>query len=173
MKPEDIPSFLYRGAIIEVDGKEQTVRDFCLARKEKNFSAPEVLVIQTKAGDIVEYSPERVKEVHGRAPDFIRVGAEIFWRETRADLAKYNGVWKIEGYQVGKDLLRGAPYTQVELSLARENGAKTTYLSKVFNAETMHPVRSDAQPEKLSHILQRDLSVLKPATIRRAGGHKR
>lgn len=173
MKPEEIPSFIYRGAIISIDGEEHTVRDFCLARKEKNFSAPEILVIQTKAGDIVEYDPERVKQVHGRAPDFIRVGAEIFWRENRADMTHYNGVWKIESYEVGKDPLKGEPHTKVELSLSRRNGAKSTYLRRAFNAETMHPVKPDSTPGRLAHILQRDISILKPAgAIRRPNNRK-
>jgi len=167
MKPEDIPSFIYRGAIIEVDGQEHTIRDFCLARKDRHPLSEEMLVIQTKSGDIVEYTPERVREVHGRAPDFIRVGAEIFWRETRADMKKYNGVWKIEAYEVGKDPLKGEPHTKVELSLARKEGQTSTYLRRAFNAETMHPVKSDARPGRLAHILQRDISVLKPANIRR------
>lgn len=172
MKPEDIPPFIYRGAVIEIDGQEQTVRDFCLARKEKNFSAPEILVIQTKSGDIVEYDPQRVKEIHGRAPDFIRVGAEIFWRENRADMTQYNGVWKIEAYEVGKDPLRGGPHTKVELSLSRKEGQTSTYLRRAFNAETMHPIRPDAQPGRLAHILQRDISVLKPPTIKRPPNRK-
>ncbi|MDP2206297.1 MAG: hypothetical protein Q8K65_08330 [Alphaproteobacteria bacterium] len=172
MKPEDIPKFIYRGAIIDVDGQEQTVRDFCLARKDRHPLSEEILVIQTKSGDIVEYDPMRVQEVHGRAPDFIRVGAEIFWRETRSDMTKYNGVWTVESYEVGKDPIKGDPHTKVELSLAKRDGSKSTYLRRAFNAETMYPVKPDAQPGRLAHILQRDISVLKPATIRRTPPRK-
>lgn len=167
MKPEDIPKFIYRGALIDVDGQEHTVRDFCLARKDRHPLSEEILVIQTKSGEIIEYHPDRVQEVHGRAPDFIRVGAEIFWRETRADMKEYNGVWKIESYEVGKDPLRGDPHTKVELSLARRDGSKSTYLRRAFNAETMYPVKPDAQPGRLAHILQRDVTVLKLSKIRR------
>lgn len=172
MKPEDIPKFIYRGAIIEVDGEEQVVRDFCLARKDRHPLAEEILVIQTKAGDIVEYDPLRVQQVHGRPPDFVRVGAEIFWRENSGDMKKYNGVWKIEAYEVGKDPLKGEPHTKVELSLTRKDGNTSTYLRRAFNSETMYPVKPDAQPGRLAHILQRDISVLKPATIRRPSQRK-
>lgn len=173
MKPEDIPDFIYRGGLIEVDGTEHVIRDFCMVRKAKDFSLPEILVIQTKSGDIFEYDAQRVREVHGRAPDFIRPGVELFWRETQADMQKYNGVWRVDRYEVTPDPLRGKPHTKVELSLTRQQGNTTTSLRRVFNAATMFPVKPDAQPGRLAHILQQDISVLKPpSSVRRPPNRK-
>jgi|GEM_PF-1423625 len=175
MREKDIPEFLFRGAIVSVDGVEKVVKDLCLAIPEdspKFDLDAQVLVLQFKSGEIVQYDPNRVEEVHGRAPDFIRVGAEIFWRETRSDMKQYNGVWKIESYEVGKDPLRGDPHTKVELSLKRQEGQRSTYLRRAFNANTMYPVKADAPEPDLPGALKKSLKVLKPITFKGQGKNK-
>lgn len=145
MTPDDIPDFLFRGAIVSVDGVERVLKDLCLAIPEDSQrfrKEDEVLVLQFKDGLITQYDPERVKEVHGRAPDFIRTGEQIFWREERRDMQKYNGVWDIESYTVTKDELRGLPKTQVNLSLRQKTNSTTTYLTQKFNALTIFPTVS-------------------------------
>ena len=171
MKPENIPDFLFRGAIVAVDGVEKVLKDLCLAIPEDSThfrKEDEVLVLQFKDGQIAQYDPERIKEVHGRAPDFIRVGAEIFCREDRSDLKKYNGVWKIESYKVDKHALYGLPKTQVDVSLRQTRGNTTTYLTRTFNAKTMFPVKNDndAANDDLPALLQKELKVLKPIQLK-------
>lgn len=174
---EEIPDFLFRGAIVSVDGVERVLKDLCLAIPENNAhfrKEDEVLVLQFKDGLIMQYDPERIQEVHGRAPDFIRVGEQIFWREERRDMQKYNGVWEIESYKVAKDELRGLPKTQVDLSLRQKNNTTTTYLTQKFNAKTMFPVRKDGEPanDDLSSILKKEVQVLKPIRIKKDAGPK-
>lgn len=171
MKPDKIPDFLFRGAIVNVDGVEKVLKDLCFAIPEDSphfHKEDEVLVLQFKDGQITQYDPERVKEVHGRAPDFIRVGEEIFWREERSDMKKYNGVWKIESYKVDKHALYGLPKTQVDLSLRQVKGNTTTYLTRTFNAKTMFPVKNDkdAANDDLPALLQKELKVLKPIQLK-------
>lgn len=171
MKPENVPDFLFRGAIVEVDGVEKVLKDLCFAIPEDSphfRREDEVLVLQFKDGQITPYDPERIKEVQGRAPDFIRVGAEIFCREERADQKKYNGVWKIESYKVDKHALYGLPKTQVDLSLRQTNGSTTTYLTRTFNAKTMFPVKDDkdAANDDLPSLLQKDVKLLKPIQLK-------
>lgn len=178
MRDEEIPDFLFRGAIVSVDGEERVLKDLCLAIPEDSArfrKEDEVLVLQFKDGLIVRYDPERIKEVNGRAPDFIRVGAQIFWREEQRDRQKYNGVWEIESYKVTKDELYGLPKTQVDLSLRRKNNATTTYLTQKFNAKTMFPLRKDAHEtphDDLRSILQKDVKVLKPIQFKKGAGPK-
>lgn len=177
MKSEDIPDFLFRGAIVSVDGVERVLKDLCLAIPEDSArfrKQDEVLVLQFKDGLIVQYDPERIKEVHGRAPDFIRVGEQIFWREERRDMQKYNGVWEIESYKVTKDELRGLPKTQVDLSLRQKNNSTTTYLTQKFNAKTMFPVRKEGDPanDDLPSILKKEVKVLKPIQFKKGSGPK-
>ncbi len=177
MKHEEIPDFLFRGAIVSVDGVERVLKDLCLAIPEDSArfrKEDEVLVLQFKDGLITQYDPERIKEVHGRAPDFIRVGAQIFWREERRDRQKYNGVWEVESYKVTKDSLYGLPKTQVDLSLRQKNNATTTYLTEKFNAKTMFPVRKDDEPanDDLPAILRKEVKVLKPIQFKKGAGPK-
>lgn len=177
MTRDEIPDFLFRGAIVSVDGVERVLKDLCLAIPEDSQrfrKEDEVLVLQFKDGLIAQYDPERMKEVHGRAPDFIRTGDQIFWREERRDMQKYNGVWDIESYTVTKDELRGLPKTQVNLSLRQKNNSTTTYLTQKFNAKTMFPVRKEGDPvnDDLPSILKKELKVLKPIQFKKGSGPK-
>lgn len=177
MTPEEIPDFLFRGAIVSVDGVERVLKDLCLAIPEDSQrfrKEDEVLVLQFKDGLITQYDPERIKEVHGRAPDFIRAGEQIFWREERRDMQKYNGVWDIESYTVTKDELRGLPKTQVNLSLRQKTNSTTTYLTQKFNAKTMFPMHKEGEPanDDLPSILQKELKVLKPIQFKKGSGPK-
>jgi hypothetical protein len=177
VKPEDIPDFLFRGAIVSVDGVERVLKDLCLAIPEDSprfRKEDQVLVLQFKDGLIVQYDPDRVKEVHGCAPDFIRAGEKIFWRAERGDMQKYNGVWEIEAYRVVRDECQGLPKTQVELSLRRKKDATSTYLTQKFNAKTMFPVRKEEEPanDDLPSLLKKNVRVLKPIRFKKGGGPK-
>jgi len=177
MKPEDIPDFLFRGAIVSVDGAERVLKDLCLAIPQDSTrfrKEDEVLVLQFKDGLIVQYDPERIKEVHGCAPDFIRVGERIFWREERRDMQKYNGVWEIESYKVAQDELYGLPKTQVDLSLRQKTNNTTTYLTQKFNAKTMFPLRKEGEAanDDLPSILKKEVKVLKPIRFKKGDGPK-
>ncbi|HYD17706.1 MAG TPA: hypothetical protein VEF76_04420, partial [Patescibacteria group bacterium] len=87
MEAKDIPGFIFRGAVLSVDGQEQVLRDYSLERPVVNgrITRDDVLYLRFKSGREMEYDPKRVQEIPGRIPDFLKPGKKIFLRETLRD----------------------------------------------------------------------------------------
>lgn len=174
MRPQDIPEFIYRGAVVSVDGREQTVKDFSLqtpaiaARATRNAK---VLHLAFGDGSSLEYDPGRVKEIPGKLPSFIYEGARIFCKDPvprNAANARFikaaNGEWEVTGFHFEKDEEDGK--SRLRLLLKRP-GQQKAILSRHFNARTMTPCL--VEPATPVYELQSDLQIRRPLVLRRRG----
>lgn len=142
MLPDEIPSFIFRGAVLSVDGAEQVVKDLSLERPVVNrrIARDDVLYLRFKSGLEMEYDAKRVAEIPGRIPDFLKPGEKIFLRETLTDaFAKAtNGVWQIDSVSAKLD-------GDIRLVLKRaadrpDKPNATAFISRTFNSDTMSAV---------------------------------
>lgn len=176
MRPEEIPEFIYRGAVVSVDGREQTVKEFSL---QTPLGAPAkrgpCLYLEFASGLALEYNDVRVKEIPDRAPDFMRVGGHLFIKDPPSKNPNEerfrkagNGEWEITHFHFEKDD-DGEQKIRVVLKRPWVPGNKGV-LSRHFNPRTMTPVGDDfAAPAPLVPVyeLQNDISVKKPIVLKR------
>ncbi len=147
MKPDEIPSFIFRGAVLSVDGAEQVVKDLSLERPVVNgrIVRDDVLYLRFKSGLEMEYNAKRVAEIPGRIPDFLKPGEKIFLRETLTDnfARASNGVWQIDSVSAKAD-----GHIRLVLKRAAEDRPDKpnaiARISRTFNSETMSATGSDA-----------------------------
>ena len=152
MTPQEIPEFIFRGAVLNVKGREETVVSLSLetpvvtAKNGLRQVAPDqVLYLKFKSGLEMEYDSNRVFEIPGRAPDFIHKGARIFCRSTPGPNKRgagfstaLNGVWEVASHKIKSGEL------QVVLKRPSVDGGGDVYLSRAFNAKSMFPVSPDS-----------------------------
>lgn len=149
MLPDEIPPFIFRGAVLSVDGGEQVVRDLSLERPIVNgrIAREDVLYLRFKSGVEMEYDPKRVAEIPGRIPDFLKPGEKIFLRETLTDAfaRATNGVWQIDSVSAKQE-------AGIRLVLKRpadrpDKPGAIMRISRRFNSDTMSAVgRDEAVP---------------------------
>jgi hypothetical protein len=145
MRSDEIPPFIFRGAVLSVDGAEKVLRDFSLERPVVNgrIARDDVLYLRFKSGVEMEYDAKRVAEIPGRIPDFLKPGEKIFLRETLADaFAKAtNGVWQIDSVSAKQEggirlvLKRAADRPDKPNAIVR--------ISRTFNSDTMSAIGRD------------------------------
>ncbi|MEZ0259929.1 MAG: hypothetical protein ACAH80_02910 [Alphaproteobacteria bacterium] len=168
MKKVEIPDFIYRGAIIDVDGCAETVKDFSVQIPIVNGKRidAQVLYLQFKSGKDMVFDAKRVKEIPGQAPEFLKVGAKIFCR----DLSQNNndaysrataGEWTVNSvHREDKD---HGIYLRVRLTRPIEGTRKYMTISRQFNAKTMTAINDNSEPDlPPAYELQEDLMVRKP-----------
>jgi hypothetical protein len=172
MRPQDIPDFIFRGAVLSVDGREQTIRDFSLQTPLVNgqpVRGAQSLFLAFADGSTLEYDPGRVREIPGRLPAFIYEGARIFCKDPvprNAANARFikaaNGEWEVAAFHFEKDEDDGRG--RLRLSLKRP-GQQKAILSRHFNGRTMTPCLVD--PAVPVYELQNDLAVRRPLMLKR------
>jgi hypothetical protein len=173
MKSDDIPDFIFRGAVVSVDGREETVKDFSL---QVPFVAgrrmDSVLYLAFKSGKDMVYEAARVKEIPGSVPDFLKVGAKIFCRdlsENKNDAFSRAtaGEWTVAAIH-RHDNDHG---TSLKLMLRRavdNNPRKYMTISRQFNAKTMTPVNDSSEPDlPPSYELLENLTVRRPIVFKK------
>jgi len=142
MLPEEIPPFIFRGAVLSVDGAEQSVREFSLERPLVNgrIARDDVLYLRFRSGLEMEYDPKRVAEIPGRIPDFLKPGEKIFLREmlTDAFARATNGVWQIDRVSAKKDADIKLVLKRVEDRTDKKN--VIIRITRTFNGDTMSAV---------------------------------
>ena len=169
MRPQDIPGFIYRGAIVSVDGKEETVRDFSLETPLINgrpIKGALSLYLKFNGGLSLEYDLRRVREIPGKLPAFIHEGARLFLKhpvpkgaKKRPLMAAANGEWEITGHHFEKN----GDSQRLRLTLKRP-GTRDAILSVPFNPRTMTSCPPD--PSIPVYALRNDLVVGKPPALK-------
>jgi hypothetical protein len=177
VRAEDIPEFIFRGAVVAVNGREETVKEFSLLTPVTNTRGrgkPEpCLYIEFRNGLCMEYDAGKIREIPGRVPDFIHEGARIFCKdppskkptEDRFRTAG-NGEWEVVRFNVGKD---DDGKQRLRLLLKRPWVPGDAILSRHFNPRTMTPIpggQGTAVPPVPIYELQNDISVKKPLVFR-------
>jgi len=167
MKADEIPEFLFRGAVVRVDGKKEVVSQLSLERPvHKGLPGPhDVLYLKFKSGLELEYKPERVEEIPGQPPEFIYEGAKIFCKYPpessmpgKAFSNAMNGVWEVSSFGVRAD-------KKLNVVLKRPTGGKNNmYLSRTFNSNAMFPVFGDAEVPKMTPAY----ALEKPTRVRKS-----
>ncbi|TAL35294.1 MAG: hypothetical protein EPN97_07480 [Alphaproteobacteria bacterium] len=173
MRPQDIPDFIFRGAIIAVDGQEETVTDFSLQTPIVGghpVKGALSLYLEFKSGLALEYDIRRVREIPGRLPEFIREGAHIFCKdklpkdkEKARTIEAANGEWEVTNFHYEKDT------GKFRLMLKRPWVPGKGILSRHFNPRTMTPLPPGAEtPSVVTPVyeLENDISVRKPLVLK-------
>jgi hypothetical protein len=177
MRAKDIPDFIFRGAIISVDGREETVKDFSLQTPLINGRAvkgAQSLYLEFKSGLSLEYDVSRIKEVPGKLPEFIYEGAMIFCKDPAPkdeEGARWataaNGAWEITNYHFEKD----GNIQRLRLLMKRPWVPGKGILSRHFNPRTMTPMLEEPETSAAEvapvYELQSDLAVKKPLILKR------
>ncbi|MDE1152730.1 MAG: hypothetical protein PW788_09360 [Micavibrio sp.] len=166
MKADEIPEFLFRGAVVSVDGRQQVVSQLSLERPvHKGIPGPhDVLYLKFKSGLELEYQKDRVREIPGKPPEFIYQGAKIFCKyppESKVPGKSFstavNGVWEVSSFNFRAD-------KKLSVVLKRPTGGKShMFLSRTFNSKAMFPVNADAEVPKMTpaYQLEKDTRVRK------------
>lgn len=177
MRAKDIPDFIFRGAIISVDGREETVKDFSLQTPVINGRAvkgAQSLYLAFKSGVALEYDVSRVKEIPGKLPEFIFEGAMIFCKDAIPKdkegahwATAANGAWEITNYHFEKD----GNIQRLRLLMKRPWVPGKGILSRHFNPRTMTSMLDEppAPPVEIVPVfeLQNDITVKKPLVLKR------
>lgn len=177
MRAKDIPDFIFRGAIIAVDGREETVKEFSLQTPVINgrpVKGAQSLYIELKSGLALEYDIRRVREIPGRLPEFIYEGAMIFCKdpipkdkEGAQWATAANGAWEVTSYHFEKEWKT----PKLRLLLKRPWVPGKGILSRHFNPRTMTPLLKDPEapvaPVTPVYELENDISVKKPLVLKR------
>ena len=177
MRAKDIPDYIFRGAIIDVDGREETVKELSLqtpAISGRPVRGAQVLYLEFKSGRKMEYDISRVREIPGKAPDFIYEGAMIFCKDPipkDAGGARWanaaNGAWEVTKFHAEND--RGV--TRLRLLLKRPWVPGPGILSRHFNPRTMTPMVDGPgiaeAPETPAYELENDIQVGRPLVLKR------
>lgn len=142
-----LSEFLYRGADVKVDGREETIMEL-----EKRNSGPgKGLTLHFVSGRSVKYTQRSVKPIPGRIPEFIEVGAKL--RVTDPKGGRRHGMppvldWTISSYEMVKEGNR-----RPRLQLTLKVGSAPTYCIRDFNAATMVPVNYDPKPAETKQTI--------------------
>jgi hypothetical protein len=174
MRAKDIPEFIFRGAIIAVDGREETIKDYSLQTPVINgrpVKGAQSLYIELKSGLALEYDISRVREIPGRLPEFIYEGAQIFCKDpipkdkAAARWANAaNGAWEVTNFHFEKDT------GKLRLMLKRPWVPGKGILSRHFNPRTMTQMLKDPDtppaPVTPVYELEYDISVKKPLVLK-------
>ncbi|MEZ0226756.1 MAG: hypothetical protein ACAH83_19520 [Alphaproteobacteria bacterium] len=174
MRAKDIPDFIFRGAIISVDGCEETVKEFSLQTPLINgrpIKGAQSLYIELKSGVALEYDIRRVREIPGKLPEFIHEGAQIFVKDPIPKdkegahwATAANGAWEITNFHVEKDT------GKLRLMLKRPWVPGKGILSRHFNPRTMTAMLKDPDapiaPVTPVYELENDISVGKPLVLK-------
>ena len=178
MRAKDIPDFIFRGAIVAVDGREETVKEFSLQTPVINGRAvkgAQSLYLEFKSGAAMEYDVSRVKQIPGKLPEFIFEGAMLFVKDPipkDENGAKWataaNGAWEITKCHVEKD----GNIERLRLLMKRPWVPGPGVLSRHFNPRTMTPMPESPENPKAAatpvYELESDLRVSKPIVLKRA-----
>ena len=166
MKAKDIPEFIFRGAVLSVDGREEVVSQLSLERPvHKGIPGPEdVLYLKFKSGVELEYSAARVKEIPGKPPEFIYKGAKIFCKypvegsaAAKSFSAAVNGIWEVSSFHYGREINPGE--RKLIVTLSRPAGKTTASMSRAFNSAAMFPAEPDAPLPQQTPVYQLEKSL--------------
>ncbi len=180
MRAKDIPEFIFRGAIVDVDGREETVKEFSLQTPLINgrpARSGQCLYLEFKSGAKMEYDARHVREIPGMVPEFLREGAHIFCKDPPSKNKNEdrfrkagNGEWEIVRVVPDKDEDDGQQ--RLRLLLKRPWVSGSWVVSRHFNSRTMTPIPSGqgtSAPETPVYELQNDIRVNKPIVLRPRG----
>jgi hypothetical protein len=142
-----LSEFLFRGADVRVDGREETIQDL----EKRNRGPNKGLILHFESGRSVKYDPRIVKRIWGRVPPFIEVGAKL--RVTDPKGGRRHGMppvleWTISSYEIVKEKNR-----RPRLSLTLKVGTPPHYSMRDFNAASMVPVNYDPTPEQTKQAI--------------------
>ncbi len=166
MKAKDIPEFIFRGAVLSVDGKEEVVSQLSLERPvHKGIPGPEdVLYLKFKSGLALEYSAARVQEIPGKPPEFIYKGAKIFCKypvEGNAAAKSFsvavNGIWEVASFHYGRDA--DPAHRKLIVTLSRPAGKTTASISRAFNSAAMFPAEPSSPLPRQTPVYQLDKNL--------------
>jgi hypothetical protein len=171
MRAEDIPDFIYRGAIVSVDGREEVVKEFSLQApviSGRPVKGAQSLYLEFASGLAMEYDVGRIREIPDMAPGFIKIGARIFCKDPvpanvpNANMLRAaNGEWEIVNFHF--ETRQEDNERRLRLFLKRP-GMKEGILSREFNPRTITPCHPD--PLVPVYQLPNDLAVGKPLALR-------
>ncbi|MEZ0259930.1 MAG: hypothetical protein ACAH80_02915 [Alphaproteobacteria bacterium] len=144
--PRKLSEFLFRGADVRVDGREETIMEL-----EKRNSGPgKGLTLHFVSGRSVKYSQRTVKPIPGRIPEFIQEGAKLRVTDRKAGRHGMPPVldWTISSFEMVKEGNR-----RPRLRLVLKVGSAPTVCIRDFNAATMVPVNYDPKPAETKQTI--------------------
>lgn len=129
------PDFIFKNAVVMVDGKREVVKDFFITSSSDNhhYVTNQLMLRFKSSNNFVTFDSKKIKQPQGTLPDFIAKGAKILMQGTGTE------AWEIRNFHFEQRDVEPEPRLVLQLFREDQGHLRREFDDKMMSAVVVVP----------------------------------